>query len=783
MNDYLAIILAKIARQREKPLRQIASNAVQFAGDSATAATALRHCTRVGAGARSMGRPIVRNGGRIEIGRSVKLTNRLIPVELESLPGGVLVLGDEVTINYGTLLSASRRVTIGDRVMIGSLSLIADSETPGGDGANDVVAPIVIGDDAWLAVRVTVLPGSTIGAGAVITAGSVVSGEIPPGVVAGGIPARVLRASATARDRQDVSAPLAPTSPVPAQGANGTHPAAVRRVEHRGTLISDFTISDLATQLAALPDGPVLEAAVAPFGQVVQQLLQPPDEGAGDFAVVWTLPETVVPSFGRVRAGERVPLDVVLAEVDRYSELLAKGAAGYRYAFVPTWTLRAWDRSPALLDVREGGLSHTLAAMNARLVERLASSPTIHVLNAARWIAGGGRGASNPKAWYLGKVAFGPDAFAAAARDVQASIAALTGQARKLLVLDLDDTMWGGIVGDEGWENLRLGGHDGLGEAFVDFQRAVKALTTRGVVLGIVSKNTESVALEAIRLHPEMVLRETDFVGWRINWRDKAQNILDLTTQLRLGLQSVVFIDDNPVERARVRDMLPEVFVPEWPEDKYLYSTALAALRCFDVPEVSREDGDRTALYAAERERATLQASVGSMSEWLESLDIRVRAEPLAAHNLQRVVQLLNKTNQMNLATRRLSEVELEAWAAGPGRRLWALTVADKFGDAGLTGIVSVESEGGLTRVVDFVLSCRVMGRKVEDTMVHLAVEHARAAGASGVEAELLPTKKNGPCLAFWEGSGLTVEGGHRFAWDAAAAYPLPSAITLERTR
>jgi FkbH-like protein len=379
-------------------------------------------------------------------------------------------------------------------------------------------------------------------------------------------------------------------------------------------------------------------------------------------------------------------------------------------------------------------------------------------------------------------VAFGDAVLAEAARDIKAALRGLSGGARKLVVLDLDDTLWGGIVGDVGWQALRLGGHDPVGEALVAFQKELKELTRRGVILAVVSKNEESTALEAMRSHPEMVLKPEDLVAWRINWQDKARNIAELVAELNLGLQSVVFIDDNPVERARVRETLPEVLVPEWPEDKLLYPSAFAQLRCFDVPAVSKEDAERTQLYASERSRQTLMDQVGSLDDWLLKLEIKVTAEPLNPTNLARTAQLLNKTNQMNLATRRLTEPELTAWAAGAGRALWAVSVADRFGDAGLTGIVSVEAKDGACRVVDYVLSCRVMGRKVEETMVHLAIESARALGASTLEARLLPTKKNKPCLDFWKRSGLEAPEAELFRWSGTA-YPLPSCINLDWRR
>jgi len=369
---------------------------------------------------------------------------------------------------------------------------------------------------------------------------------------------------------------------------------------------------------------------------------------------------------------------------------------------------------------------------------------------------------------------------AEAARDIKAAVRGLTGQARKLVVVDLDDTLWGGIVGDAGWENLRLGGHDAVGEAFVDFQKALKQLTRRGVVLGIASKNTESVALEAMRNHPAMVLRPDDFVGWRINWGDKARNIADLAAELNLGLQSVVFLDDNPVERARVREALPEVFVPDWPEDELLYPSALLALRCFDAPAVSREDAERTRLYASDREREALKRDVGSLDEWLAGLDIRVRVEPLGPANVARVTQLFNKTNQMNLTTRRLTEHELAEWAGEPGRALWAVTVADRFGEAGLTGILGLQASGGRCHVVDFILSCRVMGRRIEETMAHLAVAWARERGLGVVEAAYVATAKNRPCHDFWKGSGFAADAdATRFTWGAERPYPLPACVSL----
>jgi FkbH-like protein len=343
--------------------------------------------------------------------------------------------------------------------------------------------------------------------------------------------------------------------------------------------------------------------------------------------------------------------------------------------------------------------------------------------------------------------------------------------------------LWGGIVGDVGWQNVRLGGIDPIGEAFRDFQVALKTLNRRGVLLGIASKNEESTALEAIRSHPEMVLRQDDFAGWRINWQDKAQNIADLTAELNLGLQSVVFIDDNPVERARVRDSLPEVLVPDWPENPMEYKSVLSRLRCFDVPVISEEDRSRTAMHVSERRRSEGRTHVASLEQWLDSLDIGVVAEPLTEATLDRATQLLNKTNQMNLSTRRMIKQELWNWSQQPENAVFVFRASDKFGDYGSVGIASFSLAAGkreIAHLVDFVLSCRAMGRKIEETMLHVTSMYAGLAGAIGMRIAYIPTPKNQPCFRFFESAGLSSNGDAKlFKLDLRKAYPKPAAIHL----
>jgi FkbH-like protein len=341
--------------------------------------------------------------------------------------------------------------------------------------------------------------------------------------------------------------------------------------------------------------------------------------------------------------------------------------------------------------------------------------------------------------------------------------------------------LWSGTVGDVGWENLVLGGHDPTGEALVDFQKQLKALKNRGILLAVVSKNEESVALEAIRKHPEMVLREDDVSAFRINWRDKAENVLAVVNELGIGLDSAVFIDDNPMERARVKESLPAVTVPDWPQDKLLYSQALFALDCFDSPIISNEDRQRVGMYASERHRLSLKTAVASMDEWLKTLGTRVRVEPSNTENLVRVAQLFNKTNQMNLSTRRMTGSELLVWASKPGRQIFAFRVSDRFGDSGLTGILSTEIQGQQLQIVDFILSCRVMGRNIEETLIAFAIECGRGQGLKQLWLKYSATDKNKPCFDFLLRSELTQTDSTVFSWKLSEPYPIPEHIKFER--
>ena len=415
-----------------------------------------------------------------------------------------------------------------------------------------------------------------------------------------------------------------------------------------------------------------------------------------------------------------------------------------------------------------------LTVANARLMERLKDVGNVFVLDAQRWVADTGSSAFNEQLWFAGKLLFGDGVLQRAGAAVRSAVSTIQGGARKLIVLDLDNTLWGGVIGDIGVERIALGGHDPAGEAFYAFQTELLRLKNRGILLAVVSKNDEPVALAGIDGHDSMVLRSSDLVGWRINWMDKAQNIADLVEELNLGLQSAVFIDDNPHERARVREALPEVLVPEWPENPLEYCQTLGRLTCFDAVGTSAEDRGRTEMYAAERARAQSLATVSTVEEWLEGLEIVLTIDALSLVTITRGTQLLNKTNQMNLTTRRLGEDEFLEWSEAPNRRTYVVSVADRIGDSGLTGLVSVEATGSAARIVDFVLSCRVFGRRVEDAMLALATEAAEDLGCDTLLATVITTEKNAPCQRFFADCDMRqiVENEYELTIGDGPAFP-----------
>lgn len=546
-------------------------------------------------------------------------------------------------------------------------------------------------------------------------------------------------------------------------------------------LISDFNINTFAGMLRADPRYAQFEIEAAEYGQVYQELHKPSESW---MTVVWASAQRTLPNFYEAMQLTAVSHEEVLSDVETFARAIIDSNKS-TYTLVCSWVLPHNFKGYGMLDWRDDlGVTNLLAKCNLLLSQILSEQNNIFLLDTQSLINLATAPYSN-KMWFAAKVPFSAEVFQAAANRVANCIAGIEGRSRRLIVLDLDNTLWGGVVGEHGWPALRLGGHDHKGEAFKDFQLGLKALSNRGIQLAIASKNDENVALEAIDKNPEMVLQKRDFVGWRINWDDKAKNIIDLVDELNLGMGSVVFIDDNPAERMRVDEAIPEIFVPAWPADPAEYLSALWSLDCFEAVSLSAEDRQRTAMYVAEKSRRQVQQASDGSDAWMKKLATTVTVTSVSENNIARVTQLFNKTNQLNLSTRRLSEREILEWFDNDNRAVKAISVTDRFGDLGLVGIIGIEADEAdgtdvrEGRLIDFILSCRVMGRGVEDTLLHIAISELRKLKVNLMRIQFIPTERNRPTLEVLQKSRIQEAGEYQFYVDVDGGYDKPDTIEL----
>ena len=464
-----------------------------------------------------------------------------------------------------------------------------------------------------------------------------------------------------------------------------------------------------------------------------------------DISLIWSTPESISPEFKKLLSNEKANKNIIKKDIDFFFSCLKSVKKNSDFLLIPNWILREPNESSVALSYSKNlGIDYHLSYMNYYLSELANKEKNVYLLNSSKWLINcGSSSAYNAKLWYLMKSPFSNEFYEQAISDIVSIFKTLKGLSKKLLILDLDNTLWGGIVGEDGWKNLRIGGHDYLGEAFKDFQHKIKSLKNHGILLALCSKNNESTAIEAITKHPEMVLKLEDFVSYKINWKDKSENILEIAKELNLGLQSIVFFDDTPYERASVKEKLPEVMVPNLPEYPEHYSRFLSRFRYFDTSFVSKEDKKKTNLYKSEFKRIKLKQNLKSNAQWLKTLKLKIIIEKSKDENLPRIHQLLNKTNQMNLTTRRLSEKELKMWINKTSNKLWSIRAKDKFGDYGIIGIISISIDNKLIKIVDFILSCRIVGRDIEKVMIEFIKDYCSLIKIKKIQGKYLKTKKN----------------------------------------
>ncbi len=364
--------------------------------------------------------------------------------------------------------------------------------------------------------------------------------------------------------------------------------------------------------------------------------------------------------------------------------------------------------------------------------------------------------------WYTAKYAMNLEALPLLCRSIANIVKSLLGRNKKALALDLDNTLWGGVVGDDGADALEQTQDTPKGMAFLEFQRYLKAISQLGIPLNVVSKNTEEAALEGLS---KALLKRNDFICFRANWNNKDKNLRGIAEELNIGEDSIVFIDDNPAERELARQSVPGISVPEMTTPE-AYIRTVDAMGYFEITAQTADDIARVANYQTEQKRKKEEQNFTDYAGYLRSLRMKAAFEPVGAGNLQRVTQLINKTNQFNLTTRRYTEAEVEAISKDPGVVTLCGHLSDRFGDNGLVTALFASLSGDTADIDLWIMSCRVFKRGLEYAALRRLIESLRARGVKTVRGVYLPTEKNKPVETLYRDLGFVSENGEIWTAD-----------------
>lgn len=409
----------------------------------------------------------------------------------------------------------------------------------------------------------------------------------------------------------------------------------------------------------------------------------------------------------------------------------------------------------------EYGLKEMVYDFNARLSDAFRSDPQVFLFDFNSFVAKYGEiNVLDYRQFLVGDIKVSLSYIPHLAEELMGYVKANLGVNRKCIVLDLDNTLWGGIIGEDGFDRIDLSLKP-PGMAFMEFQRVLLALYQRGVILAINSRNNEDEALRAIRDHPFMVLREEHFATMKINWSDKISNMKEIAQELNIGLDSIVYFDDDPINRELMSKAIPQIKTIDLPDDPSLYASTLMQINDFNTLVMTNEDRKRGEMYREEHKRTELKRSSSNLEDFLKQLEIRVTMKKANNFTIPRIAQLTLKTNQFNLTTRRYQEEDVETLAQDHTKLIGCAQTQDKFGDNGITGVYIVnKNHVDKEWFIDtFLLSCRVMGRGIEDAMMGYILSKAKEEGVIKVKAEFIPTKKNKPCEQLLPNFGFKKEG------------------------
>ena len=510
-------------------------------------------------------------------------------------------------------------------------------------------------------------------------------------------------------------------------------------------LTGSYTLAQLAPllQLAALAMNVNIEVAVADYGQHRQDALSPSSQ------MYAFEPDVIVIALHHSdleRSGSDLSAEDIVAEATQDVSMIWQSIHQNCKARILCTNIAApLDEAFGHLATRvpesRRAIIHSVNNALAMKANELGGVTLVDVEGLSAEL--GKRAWFDDRYWHLSKQGVSFKALPLLARHMAALIAAEFGLTKKCLVLDLDNTCWGGVIGEDGLAGIKIGQGDAKSEAFLAFQMAVKRLQQRGVILAVCSKNNDADAREPFEKHPEMVLKLDDFAMFVANWTNKAENIKHIAKTLNIGLDSLVFADDNPVERATVREFAPDVDVLPMPEDPAGYVRVLGDYLGFETVNYTREDANKTEQYRAKSRIAEMQATATSLPDFYKSLRMKAEIEPFNDFNMPRIVQLIGKSNQFNLTTYRYSEPDIRGFMAQDGAVNMTLKLADKFTDHGLVSMIMAQPVEDAMDIHLWLMSCRVIGRTVEDALLGELCLQARAQGLSKLRGTYIPTAKN----------------------------------------
>ena len=427
----------------------------------------------------------------------------------------------------------------------------------------------------------------------------------------------------------------------------------------------------------------------------------------------------------------------------------------------------------------EYGFHQMINDLNRGLIDSFVNSNSIYVYDFNGFVSRYGEdNIFDYKQFFFGDMKISLDYIPYLVNDLMGYVISHLGLSKKCIVLDLDNTLWGGIVGEDGFNGIRLG-PEPPGNTYLEFQRVLFSLYQRGIILAINSKNNYDDALKVIKEHPYMVLREEHFASMRINWNDKVSNMREITNELNIGTDSMVFFDDDPVNREYMKLNMPQILTVDLPQDPSQYAQTIKKMNEFSVLNITDEDAQRGKMYVEQRKRNDLGQSTPNLESFLKNLDLKVLIKNANEFTIPRISQLTLKTNQFNLTTKRYQESDIQKFSEDGRYLVGCIQVEDKFGDNGITGVFIVHKENSKEWFIDtFLLSCRIMGREVEKGMLGYIVNKAKENGVEQIKAQFIPSQKNKPIEDFLPNCGFQKDGDCWF-YSLKTQFTIPEYLTV----